>query len=137
MRVLVDSSVWADYLNGSATHETDALHELLAGDDDVCTCGIVVAEVMQGLRRSTSRAEIESGFRDLTFLDPFEIETYLRAAALFRDLRAAGVTIRSTIDCILVAIAAEADCYVLAADRDFRNIAASGAVRLRLWPAGG
>lgn len=130
----MDTSTWADYLNGASSPASDALDELLRGDDDVCTCGIVVAEVVQGLREGSTRDGIEAGLRDLTFLRAEGIETYLGAATLFRDLRGRGVTIRSTIDCVLAVMAMEAGCYMLTSDRDFEHIARSGIDGLRLWP---
>lgn len=63
MKVLVDTSVWADFFNGTQSPEADALAELLAGESVVCTCGLVVTEVCQGLRRSKGRDEIIDLFR--------------------------------------------------------------------------
>ncbi len=50
MKVLVDTSVWVDFLNDYDSPASSALAELLEGEDDVCTCGLVVTEVFQGLR---------------------------------------------------------------------------------------
>ena len=51
MSVLVDTSAWVDCLNGFSPPAADALADLLEGDEDIFTCGIVVAEVFQGPRR--------------------------------------------------------------------------------------
>ena len=126
MRVLVDTSVWADFFNGFSSSESDALALLLDAGDEVCTCGLVVAEVFQGLRRQ--RASVEALFRDLTFLGEGNMDLYLRAADLFRSLRKKGVTVRSTVDCILVAIAESHGCVVLARDRDIAHLLASDEV---------
>jgi predicted nucleic acid-binding protein len=64
-----------------------ALSELLESQDDVCTCGLVVTEVFQGLKNGRSRSEIARLFREMTFLEPSGIDAYLRAAELFRRLR--------------------------------------------------
>jgi hypothetical protein len=130
LRVLVDTSAWVDFLNGHASPAADALAELLAGDDEVCTCGIVVAEVFQGLRRAEGRAAIRRSFEDLAFLEPSGMPLYLRAAALYRGLRERGKTVRSTVDCIIAALAEENDCSVLARDRDMDVILESGLVRV-------
>lgn len=135
MRVLVDSSAWVDFFNGIRSKEHAALAELIAGEEEVCTCGIVVAEVFQGLRREKGRGEIEKLFRDMVFLEPPGIESHLRAAEISRNLRRRGVTVRSTIDCILVAIAEENGCDVLARDRDMESILGSGLVKTGAWPA--
>jgi len=135
LKVLVDTSAWADFLNDFASPVAVTLSELLRGDDDVCTCGIVVAEVFQGLRREKGRDGIRQSFGELTFLEPAGIGLYLRAAELHRLLRARGRTVRSTIDCIIVAIAEENGAYLLARDGDIDAILESGLVRTRAWPA--
>lgn len=136
MKVLVDSSVWADFLNGHPSPQAVALRELIEGEEDVCTCGVVVAEVFQGLRRERSVAEFRETFRELTFLEPSGIELYLRAAEVYRELRRQGTTVRSTIDCILAVLAEEAGCYLLARDRDLGTILGSGVVATRVWSSG-
>lgn len=134
MRVLVDSSAWVDFFNGFPSKEHAALSELIAGEEEVCTCGIVVSEVFQGLRREKPRGEIEKLFREMVFLEPSGIDVCLRAAVIFRGLRSQGMTVRSTIDCILVAIAEESGCEILARDRDIESILRSGLVNARAWP---
>jgi hypothetical protein len=102
-------------------------------DDDVYTCGIVVAEVFQGLRRAEGRDAIRRSFEDLIFLEPSGIRLHLRAAELYRALRAQGRTVRSTVDCIIAAIAEDAGCALLARDRDMAAILDSGIVKARRW----
>ena len=131
MRVLVDTSAWAEFLNGTASAEARAVDRLLGGEDDVVTCGLVVAEVFQGIRRD--RAELEAFFRTMTFLEPAGIDTYLRAAGLHRALRRRGITIRSTIDCFLAVLAAENGCDLLFRDRDLGRIVASRLLELQAW----
>lgn len=134
MRVLVDTSVWADFLNGFPSPAADSLAQLLQGDDDVCTCGIVVAEVFQGLRRARGRDTIQRSFEDLIFVEPQGIHLYIRAAELHRSLRERGRTVRSTVDCIVAAIAEEAGCALLARDRDMDAIIDSGLLKTPRWP---
>ena len=135
MKVLVDTSAWADFLNGYPSAAATAVAELLAGEDDLCTCGIVVAEVFQGLRRDKTRDAIRRSLGELTFLEPSSIDLYFRAAEVYRLLRQRGHTVRSTIDCVLALIAEEAGCYLLARDRDMDAILGSGLIKARGWPA--
>jgi hypothetical protein len=134
VRVLVDTSVWVDFLNGHDSPQKLALARLIDGEGDLCTCGVVVAEVFQGLRRERGRSELEELFRELTFLDAPGVDPYLKAAELYRGLRARGITIRSTIDCLIAVLAEEAGCSLLARDRDLAAIVDSGLLRLRLLP---
>jgi predicted nucleic acid-binding protein len=70
LKVLVDTSVWADFFNGYLSPEKKMLSRLIAGDDEIFTCGVVVAEVFQGLRQDKGRAEIVRLFRELVFVEP-------------------------------------------------------------------
>jgi predicted nucleic acid-binding protein len=133
LRVLVDTSAWADFLNGYASPEQAAIAELLDSDHEICTCGIIVAEVFQGLRRDKGRDEIAQLFREMTFLEATGIDLHLRAAEVYRGLRRKGKTIRSTIDCIIATLAEQHECYMLARDRDIETILASGVVKAKLW----
>lgn len=136
MRVLVDTSAWVDFLNGRASAERQALADLVAGHDELFTCGVIVAEVFQGLRRDKGRDELQRLFRSLLFLEPSGIELYLRAAEIYRLLRQRGTTVRSTVDCLIAALAEENGCYILARDRDLEVIVQSGLVKSRLWRFG-
>jgi predicted nucleic acid-binding protein len=132
--VLVDTSVWADFFNGFPSAEHAALRALVTSEHEVCTCGVVVAEVFQGLRRDKGRRELEDLFRDLTFLEPAGIDSGFRAAEIYRSLRKRGKTIRSTIDCLIAVLAEENACHVLARDRDLVTILASGLLPVEAWP---
>lgn len=125
MRVLVDSSVWIDFLNGHESPQKAVLTELISQEADLCTCGVVVAEVFQGLRRTSELPELEALFRDLAFLGMPGIDTYLEAAELYRELRRRGITVRSTIDCLIALLAKEHRCALLFRDRDMSHIVES------------
>jgi predicted nucleic acid-binding protein len=134
MKVLVDTSAWVDFFNGYPSPEAGALAQLIREEVDVLTCGVVVAEVLQGLRRSKSLTKIERHFLEMEWLTPREPETYVDAADLFRQLRSRGVTIRSTIDCIIAKLADEHDALLLSKDRDMRFIIESQLLDLRALP---
>ena len=135
MKVLVDSAVWADFFNGYASAEADALARLIEGDEEVCTCGLVVSEVFQGLKRDKGRSQVESLFRELIYLEPEGVDPYSKAAEVYRALRKRSVTIRSTIDCVIAVLADENRCYLLAKDKDLRLVAESGVLDTALWPS--
>ena len=134
MRVLVDTSAWVDFFNGHPSPQADALTRLIREEADVLTCGVVAAEVLQGIRRSKSLEEIEQHFLDMEWLTPREPETYLEAADLYRQLRSQGLTIRSTIDCIITKLAEENDALLLSKDRDIQLIVDSKLLDLRSLP---
>jgi hypothetical protein len=135
LRVLVDTSAWVDFLNGYSSTERQTVADLIASDHEICTCGVVVSEVFQGLRRSKERLRLSDLFSDLTFLEPAGIDDYFRAADLYRALRERGITIRSTIDCLIAIMAAEHGCSLLARDQDMDMIFASGLLKAGRWPS--
>jgi predicted nucleic acid-binding protein len=132
--VLVDTSVWVDFLNGFPSAEGRELAVLFASDHEICTCGVVVAEVFQGLHRDEGLARLTNLFRELTYLEPSGFDSYLRAADLYRALRQRGKTIRSMIDCLIAILANDNDCYLLARDRDMEFLLTSGLLKAERWP---
>jgi len=134
MRVLVDTSVWVDFFNGAPTREAALLGRLISDEVELVTCGVVIAEFFQGIRKTRSRAELERQFRDMVCLEPVEPDTYFAAADLYRELRRRGVTMRSTIDCLIVKLAELHDVLLLARDRDITRILASGLTKASAVP---
>ena len=134
MRVLVDTSVWVDFFNDFESPEAIKLAELIDDEEDLAVCGVVLAELFQGFRRRETVDDLEAFFRDMPCLTPIEPDTYFAAAKLFRDLRARGITVRSTIDCLIARLAEEHSTYLLAKDRDMRLIVESGLCVVRAVP---
>jgi predicted nucleic acid-binding protein len=134
LKVLIDTSAWVDFLNGYPSPESQAVAELIANDAEVCTCGVVIAEVFQGLRKDKERSRLSDLFSDLVLLEPAGTAPYFRSADLYRTLRAKGITIRSTIDCLIAILANENGCSILARDSDMDMILDSGILGLDRWP---
>jgi len=128
VRVLVDTSVWADFANGAPTAEAAILARLIEDQADLVTCGVVVAEFLQGLSSPRAVRRFADHFRDMEWLTPVEPGSYEAAAGLYRALRARGVTVRSTIDCLIAGLAEQGECALLARDRDMDRILDSGLV---------
>jgi len=51
------------------------------------------------------------------------LRTYEAAADLYRRCRAAGVTVRSTVECLIAQLALEHNATLLHSDRDYERIA--------------
>lgn len=134
MRVLVDTSVWVDFFNDHPSPQAELLTSLIEDEVELVTCGVIVAEFFQGIRRTESLVDLESHFRFLSYVAPREPESYFAAASLFRQLRAQGITVRSTIDCLIARLAEENDVLLLARDRDMTAILASGLCQARGVP---
>ena len=61
--------------------------------------------------------------------DPIPADVYLEAADIYRLAKRKGFTIRSSVDCVIAAIAIRHDMPLLQADRDFDVIARFSALR--------
>ena len=123
--ILVDTSIWIGLLAGGRPK--------VAEDDLVnfATCGPVVQELLQGLKPGPA----SDAFRPLLLAvpvlsDPIPLNLYLAAADIYRLGRRKGVTIRSSIDCLIAAIAIENRVPVWHRDRDFSAIAAYTALEI-------
>jgi hypothetical protein len=119
--VLVDTTVWIDFFAAKSTPEVAELERLLNGGEDICTCGIILTEVLQGIREDEDYQRTLSRFNTFLFL-PMNRQAFMRAAELYRSLRRRGVTIRKPVDCMIASIAIEHDIALLHSDRDFDPI---------------
>lgn len=131
MMILVDTSVWIDFFNSYKSQESQTLLELIDQEMEIATCGVVAAEFMQGIRDRNTLKTLDNQFRDMQWLTPREPDTYLESAALFRELRNRGITIRSTIDCLIARLAYENNASLLSRDRDLKMIIDSGILPLK------
>jgi len=120
--ILVDTSVWIDFLHGRSTAQAALLARLIEGEEDICTCGIVLTEVLQGIRCEDQARRTERLLSNLVYL-PTHRSAHLLAAQIYRSARRRGVTIRRSVDCLIAACAIEAGTLLLHRDRDFEEIA--------------
>jgi predicted nucleic acid-binding protein len=123
--ILVDTSIWIGLLAGGRPKVAE---EDLA---NFATCGPVVQELLQGLKPGPA----SDAFRQLLLAvpvlsDPVPLSLYLAAADIYRLGRRKGVTIRSSIDCLIAAIAIENRVPVWHRDRDLSAIATYTALEI-------
>jgi predicted nucleic acid-binding protein len=119
--VLVDTTVWIDFFAAKSTPEVAELERLLKEGEDICTCGIILTEVLQGIREDEDYQRTLSRFDSFLFL-PMNRQAFVRAAELYRSLRRRGVTVRKPVDCMIASVAIEHDIALLHNDRDFDPI---------------
>ncbi len=115
---IVDTTVWIDYLRGNSNPHT----EWLDGEVDRQRLGltdIILCEVLQGVRDD---AVFERVRRDLSHFEVFDTggeAIAVAAAGNYRSLRARGVTVRKTIDCLIATFCLAGQHALLHRDRDF------------------
>lgn len=116
--VLVDTSVWIDFFRGHASAPAKKLTSLLTAHEDICVCGTIVTEILQGIK-DDQQYRATKDLLDATIFLPMTRDTYIHAAELYRKLRKKGFTVRKPIDCMIAAVALEHDVPLLHKDRDF------------------
>jgi len=52
--ILVDSSVWIDFLSSSPSSAGAELRRMIADAEPVALAGVIVTEILQGLKRDVS-----------------------------------------------------------------------------------
>ena len=128
--VLVDTTVWIDFFSDRNEPHVAMLQELIENEEDLSLCGVILAEVLQGIRSDTDFAKTKEYLDDLIFL-PMRQTTFIRAAEIYRSLRKKGNTIRKPVDCMIASVAIEHDIHLLHNDPDFDHIAKH--LKLRIY----
>lgn len=120
--ILVDTTVWIDLFNGQDTVQIQKLEKLINERTDLCTCGVVLAEVLQGIRNETEFQRTKKVLSNLLYL-PMNRSTYIQSANIYRKLRTEGITIRKPIDCMIASVCIENEAALIHNDKDFTFIA--------------
>ncbi len=120
--ILVDTSVWIDFLAGRETPQAKAVESLVESREDICICGIVLTEVLQGIREDKEYNNTKAVLSELIYL-PMAQETFFLAATIYRTCRSRGITIRNSTDCIIAATCIYHSVRLLHNDKDFDSIA--------------
>lgn len=121
--VLVDTSVWLGFLRGRDTVPVGRLRTALEQDVPVALTELIYQEILQGADSESTFARLKQYFSGQRVLLPKHgIGTFERAARIYFDCRRKGITVRSTIDCVIAQIAIEHDAVLLHDDSDYVGI---------------
>jgi len=116
--VIVDTTVWIDYLGGIRNAETEWLDRAMPlqrlGLTDMIFC-----EVLQGIREAREFQQIRDQFLTYDIYATGGAENAMAAAANYRRLRHRGYTVRKTIDCWIATFCLRTGNQLLHRDRDF------------------
>lgn len=116
--ILVDSSVWIDYLRGTATAQSDKLDSLL-GRVPLAVGDLILTEVLQGCGTDKEVNEVRRLLSSLSVLQLGGQDLAIEAARNHRRLRALGVTVRKTVDTVIATRCIVDKLELLHSDRDF------------------
>jgi predicted nucleic acid-binding protein len=117
--IVVDTSVWIDFLNGRNVPHVRELRAVL-GTDEVIVGDLMLCEVLQGLDSEGSARQVETLLRRFEIVPMAGDAIAVVAAKNFRSLRRLGVTISKTIDLLIGTWCIENRAPLLHNDGDFR-----------------
>lgn len=116
--IVVDTSVWIDYVNGVTTPQTDLLDSELQ-KERIVVGDLIFAEFLQGFRDDKQFQEAKELMDSLEYYDFVGKEIAEKAADNFRKLRKNGFTVRKTIDLLIATFCIENGFELIHSDRDF------------------
>ena len=116
--VIVDTTVWVDYLNGHTTPEVEWF-DRESERQRLGLLDLTVCEVLLGVSTDAVAARVLRTLRRFEIFDSGGVALAEAAARNFRRLRARGRTVRKTIDCLIATFCLEHSHALLHCDRDF------------------
>ena len=116
--MIVDASVLVDYLNGLTNPETEWL-DLHLDRERLGLTSITIVEVLQGVRDERAASAVELVLDEFELITVPDTRTAIDAARNYRRLRAAGRTVRNTIDVLIASYCLRHHHSLLHRDRDF------------------
>jgi hypothetical protein len=126
--ILVDTSVWIEVFRARQPLDLEAVVDF----DDVATCLPIVQEVLQGFRDEAAFRRAREAMLSLPLVEsPLAADVFSQAVDLYRGARRGGLTVRSSVDCLIAACAIRHDLEILHRDRDFAAIAQISTLRQR------
>lgn len=124
MSALIDTSAWFLLLlrqkQPTENHTTRILRSLIDANETLFASGIIVQEVLQGVRDEKHFAKLHAYFKSINSVEATDA-TYVDAARLHRRCRAKGLQV-GTINSLIAAIAIEHNLPLLTADADFQRM---------------
>jgi hypothetical protein len=116
--VIIDTTVWVDFLRGVSNPETEWLDAEL-DRQRLGVTDLIVCEVLQGVRDEAAARDVERQLLKLHVFETGTIELAREAARNYRLLRTRGHTVRKTIDCLIATFCLRDGHSLLHRDRDF------------------
>ena len=118
-RILPDTCAWIDFLNGRQTALANALEQMLIHGEAV-TCGVVLFELVQGIKSQKEEALVLNAFQAVLHLEMTD-KQWINAGRLSAKLRRKGQTLPFS-DIIIATLALEHKLTILTIDRHFDSI---------------
>jgi predicted nucleic acid-binding protein len=116
--ILVDTSVWIEFFKQRS--EIGSILETLILDNSVWVCGVVLFELMQGVKSDREKSLIKETLSTLEYVE-MTTSLWLKAADLSASLKKKGITVPLS-DIFLAVIAIEHNLQIFTLDKHFERI---------------
>lgn len=121
MTAIVDTSVWIRMLKDKSGRVASAIAASVGSEKTVMILPVRL-ELLQSCRGETEWRSMLARVSAFELL-PMPLTIWDGAARIYYDLRQAGFTIRSSLDCCIAELAIENNALLVHCDRDFEVIA--------------
>ncbi|MBI4681265.1 MAG: PIN domain-containing protein [Nitrospirae bacterium] len=116
--VLADTSIWIEFFKPASA--TGKKLESLLIKNSVWTCGIVLFELLQGVRSDAEKKQISEALSDLKYLE-ISKPLWMKSADISASLKKKGLTLPLS-DIFIASIAIENNLSVFTLDKHFEQI---------------
>ena len=123
--MIADTSAWVEYLRATESSTHHRLRDQIEVGGAVLVPELVVMEILVGANDEQTARRLRKLLHSFEVVALAPLVDSERAAALQRQCRAAGQTVRNMVDCMIAAMAVRLGEPVLHLDRDFDVLAAA------------
>jgi predicted nucleic acid-binding protein len=116
--VIVDTTVWIDYLRGTENSQTRWLDRELQRQRIGLT-DLILCEVLQGIRAESAFVRVRADLLKFQVFETGGRGLAVAAAQNYRELRQRGYTVRKTIDCLIATFCLRDKHELLHRDHNF------------------
>jgi predicted nucleic acid-binding protein len=116
--VIIDTTVWIDYLRGVRNPEVQWLSAAIERQR-LGLIDIILCEVLQGISDGPTFDEVRGELLQFEVFESGGAEFAVSAARNFQTLRQRGHTVRKTVDCLIATFCIMEGHSLLHRDRDF------------------
>ena len=116
--ILADTTIWIEFFRGRSKI-ADRL-EMLLIEHAICTCGVVLFEILQGIKSETEKNKVLNIFIDLPYIEMTKA-LWVKASELSQSLKKNGINLPLS-DIFIATIAIENKLSVFTLDDHFNQI---------------
>jgi predicted nucleic acid-binding protein len=121
--ILADTSAWVEYDRATGSAADRRVAELIESDGPLAVTEPVLMEVLAGARDARREADLRALLLRFELLSFDAVTDFDGAVRIYRRCRAAGVTPRGLLDCMIAAVAWRTEAALLAHDADMDRVA--------------